>query len=99
MKFGLTQEQFDFVIKHVVEPLTNQGAQVYCYGSRARGDHQQYSDLDLMVESNRPLDALIAEILEALQKSNFPLSVDLVNYRNFAESYKPGYLKDRKLFR
>ena len=64
---------------------------MFCYGSRARGDHQPYSDLDIMVESNHDLSTLISLLQEKLSNSNFPYKIDLVEYRDFADSYKEGY--------
>jgi len=95
MKFGLTQEQFQFKAEKVISPLQNQGASVWCYGSRARGDHQEFSDLELMVEAPADLAQSISLIEEILQNSNFPYKVDLVQFKDFAESYKPGYHRDK----
>ena len=98
MKFGLTPEQYTLVVETVVRPLEALGASVWCYGSRARGDHQKFSDLDLMVESSIPVSKFVSQIQEQLMNSHFPLKVDLVEYCHFAESYKSGYLKDRVRF-
>ncbi|MCC7403061.1 MAG: nucleotidyltransferase domain-containing protein [Bdellovibrionales bacterium] len=77
------------------------GAQIYCYGSRARGDHKPFSDLDLMVEVNTispELESKVSEIQEQLTASNFPYKFDLVLSPQFADSYRPGYLRDRVRF-
>ena len=98
MMFGLATSEYDYIRKTVVMPLANCDAQVYCFGSRARGDHSRFSDLDLMVESDKDLSNLIGELKERLTESNFPYKVDLVEFRHFAESYKADYLQERKLF-
>ncbi len=98
MKFGLTKEQFDFILQNVVRPLKEHEATVWCYGSRSRGDHKKYSDLDLMVESELDLSQTIEIIKENLSNSGFPYKVDLVPLSEFAESYKPTYRRDRKMF-
>lgn len=98
MKFGLTTDQYQFVVETVVGPLRKQGAKVYCYGSRARGEQQEFSDLDLMVESPDDLSRQIAVFCEDLTSSNFPYKVDLVEFSQFADTYKPGYFKDRVEF-
>ncbi len=95
MNFGLSQEQYDFILKHVLRPLTARGAKLYCYGSRARGDNSPFSDLDLMVHAESDLSEDVSRMDEFLQNSNFPYQVDLVEWSQFSESYKPGYLKDR----
>lgn len=100
MKFGLTPQQYEFVLQNVVIPLRQEGAEVYCFGSRARETHRQFSDLDLMVEGEgKALNAKIGAIRENLVESNFPYKVDLVLFSEFADSFKPGYLQDKKLFK
>lgn len=98
MTFGLTPEEIRYITEIVVLPLERLDARVYCYGSRARGDHQRFSDLDLMVESSRDLGPELADIRQQLSDGNFPYKVDLVERRHFAKAYEPGYLRDRKPF-
>jgi len=38
----------------------------------------------------------LGPLSEFLSNSLFPYKVDLVQFSQFAESYKPGYLTDRK---
>ena len=95
MKFGLSDDQYKFIDQNVVKPLAALGARVYVYGSRARGDFQKFSDLDLMVESPRKAELPLESIQEKLQKSNFPLKVDLVHFADFAEAYKSQYEHDK----
>ena len=96
MKFGLTPDEYDYITEHVIAPLEARGAQVFCYGSRARGDHRRFSDLDLMIEGSEDLSRLVSQLQEQLSESNFPYKVDLVEFRDFADSYKSGYLQDRR---
>ncbi|RME15174.1 MAG: nucleotidyltransferase domain-containing protein [Bdellovibrio sp.] len=98
MKFGLSDDQYNYILKNVVEPLRKQGAEVWCFGSRARGDYQKFSDVDLMVVAEKDLTQIIGETLEPLSKENFPLKVDLVVYDELAESFKPFYEDEKKRF-
>ncbi|MEQ3723672.1 nucleotidyltransferase domain-containing protein [Alcanivorax sp.] len=95
MKFGLTEEEYGFITEQVITPLRAQGAHVFCYGSRARGDNQPFSDLDIMVEASVELSELISQLQEQLTNSNFPYKVDLVELKDFAESYQSGYQQDK----
>jgi predicted nucleotidyltransferase len=96
--FGLTTDEHAFIGSRVVKPLAKNGARVYCFGSRARGTHKQFSDLDLMVEADHDCSALIGELQEQLTESNFPYKVDLVEFQHYAQAYVPGYLLERVLF-
>lgn len=98
MTFGLSDSEYQFILMEVVAPIKKMGGRVWCYGSRARGDHRRFSDLDLMVEANRDLSAELSEIREKLSNSNFPYKVDLVLLSEFADSYKAGFEKDKRLF-
>lgn len=95
MKFGLTDAQYDFIYKTAVEPLEKQGAVVWCFGSRARGNFTAFSDLDLMVESDKDLGREISKVSEVLSNSNFPFKVDIVELRNFATGYLSSFQKER----
>ncbi|HTR00617.1 MAG TPA: nucleotidyltransferase domain-containing protein [Candidatus Acidoferrum sp.] len=94
--FGLTPAEYDYIRAEVVAPLHAQGGRVFCYGSRARGDHKRYSDLDLMVEADKDLSALVSLLQEHLSNGPFPYKVELVELRDFAAAYKPGYERDKK---
>jgi predicted nucleotidyltransferase len=98
MMFGLTNGEYDYIRATVVVPLENLGARVYCFGSRARGDHKKFSDLDLMAEADQDLSALIGELQERLTESDFPYKVDLVEFRHYAEAYQAGYQREKVVF-
>jgi predicted nucleotidyltransferase len=97
MRYGLTQQQFEFIQNEVVNPLVRLGAQVYCFGSRARGDFKEFSDLDLMIEGakSQGLEKLASEIQERLIDSHFPFKVDLVFLEDFASSYRQIYGQEK----
>lgn len=97
--FGLTPSQYQFIYESVIAPLESKGAIVWCFGSRARGTHKEFSDLDLMVEGPESLRAEIGQIREALSNSNFPYKVDLVLRSDFALSYVPQYESERIRFK
>ena len=97
MKFGLTPAEYQF-ITNLLNPLQNKGVVIWCFGSRARGNHQPFSDLDLMIESVSDFSKEIGEINELLIESNFPYKVDIVQEKDFADSYRAEYLKDRVHF-
>lgn len=98
MKFGLKQKEYDFLKEAIIPPIEQIGGSVWCFGSRSRGDHQKFSDIDLLVEcSEKGVRQLINSISEKLEYSNFPLIVDIVLLDDLANSYKKKVLSERKL--
>ena len=96
MKFGLTKEQFQYIQETVIDPLKSNGATVWIFGSRARGDNKKYSDLDIMVESREDISTIVGKIQETLESENFPYKVDMVQNKDFAESYRESFEMDKK---
>lgn len=91
MKFGLTESEINWMLSTIVEPLKEQNAKVYIFGSRANGKFKKFSDVDLcyIENSEQPISSkVIFEIVTAAQNSNFSYKIDLVNYSELAESYK-----------
>lgn len=98
MRFGLKESDFQLVQDLVVAPLKKKGAQIFVFGSRARGQHHQFSDLDLFyIEAPAtPVSGLeLSNIRELLEESNLPVKVDLVNWCDLAESYKNSADRDK----
>lgn len=95
--FGLTESDFSFIANHL-KPLQDSGAKIWCFGSRARGDHKLFSDLDLMIEDSVDRSREISTLNEIFEESRLPIKVDIVQEQDFASSYRDGYLKDRKAF-
>ena len=95
MKFGLTEQQYQYIQEVVVAPLKKLGATVWVFGSRARGDQTDFSDLDLMIESEGDIALSVGMLQETLENGNFPYKVDIVQSKNFAESYRESFEEDK----
>lgn len=94
MKFGLSFFELEQLERMVLAPLKAAGARLFLFGSRARGDHSRFSDVDILVEGNA-LDATLARVREDIEESRFPYKVDLVKADRLAASYVSGVAKDR----
>lgn len=96
MKFGLTQNEYDYLQEELVIPLKETGANVWIFGSRARGDHKKFSDIDILVESHdKNISSLLSNIREKFEEGNFPYKIDLLLIEDLAQSYKDSVLEDR----
>lgn len=54
-------------------------AQIYLFGSRARGDASEYSDIDIAIKGSKPLKNTLASVRFAIEESQIPYKVDLVD--------------------
>jgi len=66
----------------------NRKVEVYLFGSRARGDFSEHSDIDLAIFSEEDISGEITLLREFLEESNLPFKVDLVELK------KAPYLKE-----
>ena len=97
---GLTQAENELLEHLAIRPLKEMGCEVWVFGSRARGDHRKFSDIDLLfklpVGQTLP-HGFVSELHEALEESNLVYKVDLVEEKDLAESYRDGVFKNRVL--
>jgi predicted nucleotidyltransferase len=65
------------------------GANVWVFGSRARGQPRRYSDLDLAIDAGRPLTPDEAAMLrEAFEESDLPWRVDIVDWHSIDDRFR-----------
>jgi len=58
-------------------------ASIYLFGSRARGKHSQWSDIDLALDAKKPLEPTrIDEINSMLKESNIPYSIVVLDFHS-----------------
>ncbi len=98
MKFGLDEQEYEVLFKTLIQPLIDQGARVWVFGSRARGDYRPFSDVDILYElsSDQPLPkGFLFELKDSMDNSNFPYKVDLVERKEVAKSYRDQVEQDK----
>lgn len=65
------------------------GREVRIFGSRASGTAKPFSDLDLAIMGDEPLDlATLALLREAFSESDLPWKVDLVDWAAASEAFR-----------
>ncbi|MEI6397482.1 MAG: nucleotidyltransferase domain-containing protein [Pseudomonadota bacterium] len=96
-KFGLSDTEYQQLNSLVIEPLMRHGAKVWIFGSRARGDHSGFSDVDLMVEATTEISNVLGQVSETIIESNFPYKVDIVDLRDFAAEYRSNFEREKVL--
>lgn len=80
-------------LKIVREILSKYPYTFYAFGSRARGNPKQFSDLDLCFMQSIPLQTQIA-IETDFEESDLPYKVDLVDWATMSEDFKKIIEKD-----
>jgi predicted nucleotidyltransferase len=74
------REDHAAIVRRVLRQHLPPGARAYVFGSRAHGGARRYSDLDLALQWEGPLDVgVISQIAEALSESDLPYKVDIVD--------------------
>lgn len=73
----------EILAKHVPEH------EVLAFGSRVTWTARQYSDLDLAVMTEKPLDiSCISDLSEAFTQSDLPFQVDIVDWAGTSENFR-----------
>ena len=75
--------------KDILENILSGDFEVLLFGSRVKGDHQKFSDLDICIKGKSRLsrDAL-ANFRLQLSDSALPYTVDLIDYNAIDESFR-----------
>ena len=79
--FGLEQKHIDFILKILHKNFPYEGVEFYVFGSRAKGNYKEYSDIDIAIkfaDKKLSVDALGKALLE-FKDSTLPYSVDLMD--------------------
>jgi len=72
---------------------------IYLYGSRARGTHQEWSDIDLALDAGKKLNRHdIREVMDMLEASNIPYKVSIVDFNDADKEFKDEISKDMMLW-
>jgi len=79
----------------ILEKLQGIPAEVYLFGSWARGEARRHSDIDVAIAASEPLPAgLLLEMTEALEASEILYPVDLVDLNAAASALRKRVLAE-----
>lgn len=87
---GLKYEEWSFIKKNL-ERFLPKGSTVYFFGSRHRGDHKPYSDLDISIHTPKEgkLDrAWFGALEDIFADSDIPYKIDLSDYDSLDEKFQ-----------
>ena len=73
----------------VLAALAGRPARVWLFGSCARGDWDQASDIDVAIEADDPLPpSLLGNLKETLEESTIPYDVDVIDLADTDKAFK-----------
>ncbi|KJV07528.1 nucleotidyltransferase family protein [Methylocucumis oryzae] len=77
------------IVNKILQQTLPKEANVWVFGSRAKGTNRKASDLDLAIDAGRPLTRIERYALhEAFDESNLPYNVDCVDLCSVSEAFK-----------
>jgi predicted nucleotidyltransferase len=68
----------------VLAALGEHDAEVWLFGSCARGDAFQHSDIDIAILPHDELPSVFSDLAESVEESSIPYDVDIVDLRSAA---------------
>lgn len=74
--------------------LGDRCAEIYLFGSYARGTPRQSSDIDIAVLAETPLDQEISRIRDALEDSDIPFEFDVVDLSRVDPAFRQRVLRE-----
>ena len=80
MQYGLTEE--NILLLNAIFGKYNAVKEVVLYGSRAKGNYTNRSDIDLVIKGSKTDRHIIANILLDFDDSNIPYLIDLQDISN-----------------
>ena len=79
----------------LLDELRGSEVAVYLYGSCARGDCSEFSDIDVAVESAAPLPrGTLAKLRERLEESRIPYRVEVIDLNAVEPSFRRRVLEE-----
>lgn len=71
-------------------------ARIYLYGSRARGDNNQYADIDIALDAGKPLPIQDTdEVKSMFKESNIIYHIDVVDFHGVSPAMQEEIIKER----
>jgi len=90
----------DKVKSHVLDYLKEENVTIILFGSRARGDFNKFSDIDIGIIPNGQIDnRKIILLKDALENMNIPYTVDIIDLSKVSNAFKQKALKEKIIWK
>ncbi|MDR0887121.1 MAG: nucleotidyltransferase domain-containing protein [Candidatus Nomurabacteria bacterium] len=90
---SLLQEYQDFIKTTITTALPT--ATIFIFGSRSTGQPKDFSDIDIAISDNTPIDPdTLRRLSDAFEFSRLPYKVDLIDLNNISDDFRNIITKD-----
>lgn len=88
--FGLEERHIDFILEVLHQNIPQKDAKFYVFGSRAKGNYKEYSDIDIAVQlPEEKLSAdILGKVLVEFSDSTLPYEVDVIDLNAIDEKFR-----------
>ena len=86
--FGLEDRHLAFIKETLRKFVPNPTAKFYVFGSRAKGNFREYSDIDIAVDSKDFTPDVKSKLEFEFENSTFPYEIDVVDLNNISDNFK-----------
>jgi predicted nucleotidyltransferase len=77
------------IVTNIFKSILNNKPEIYVFGSRAKNTARKYSDLDLLIKANEPINyLLLSQLEEAFSESDLPYKTDIIDWYTVNEDFK-----------
>jgi type I restriction enzyme S subunit len=77
------------IVRDILRAHLPPGTRAWVFGSRATASARRYSDLDLALETEKPLSLdVLSDVREALSESDLPYRVDVIDLRTIDPAFR-----------
>ena len=90
------EDKYILELKKIVKDfLKTEDVKIFLFGSRARQDHNLFSDVDIgVLPGDKSAWRKIMFLKERIEESNIPYRVEFVNLKEVSDDFKNEVLKD-----
>jgi predicted nucleotidyltransferase len=86
------------IIQSILKQHLSNNIKVWVFGSRAKKNAREFSDVDLVLEAKAPVPIqLLADLASDFEESDLPYKVDLIDWTSTSESFKEVISEQRVL--
>lgn len=90
------QPEYIKLVQQILQKHLPVDAKVWVFGSRARKTAKKFSDLDLAIDTGKPLSLeLLAKLAEEFEESALPYKVDIVDWATIDDLFRKKIEQER----